>query len=138
MDPVNDDNVYLVERILDERTVAGGCKEYLIKWEGYDSDDNTWEVKFKSCKICWIRKQLFESLARRKHWRPGSGHSVLRASQNTPNPKETRQTAKASVECLKNCHTIGGIKNAWTENSDASVDDFSEEGIPVYEQAISA
>jgi hypothetical protein len=32
-----------VERLLDERRVAGGKQEYLVQWKGYPSDANTWE-----------------------------------------------------------------------------------------------
>lgn len=37
-----DEEEYQVEQILDH-TVKDGKHLYLIKWEGYDSDDNTWE-----------------------------------------------------------------------------------------------
>ncbi|EGC40495.1 hypothetical protein DICPUDRAFT_146650 [Dictyostelium purpureum] len=41
-----DDNkdIYTVEKILSMR-IRGGIKEYLIKWEGYDVDEATWEAK---------------------------------------------------------------------------------------------
>ena len=40
--PENDPHVYQVERILDRRLV-GKEEQYLIKWEGYEHTDNTWE-----------------------------------------------------------------------------------------------
>jgi len=40
----NDKNVYFVESILDKR-VQSGRIEYLIKWEGYDEQYNSWEPK---------------------------------------------------------------------------------------------
>jgi hypothetical protein len=33
---------YIVEKVVDKR-IIGGEIEYLIKWEGYDSSENTWE-----------------------------------------------------------------------------------------------
>ena len=33
---------YVVEKIVDERTVEGRL-EYFLKWKGYSSLDNTWE-----------------------------------------------------------------------------------------------
>lgn len=42
---VKQDQIYKVQEILDERTGATGLKEYLIKWDGYPSSHNTWEVE---------------------------------------------------------------------------------------------
>lgn len=38
------EDVYDVERIVDDRMVKGK-KQYLIKWVGYPESDNTWELK---------------------------------------------------------------------------------------------
>ncbi|EGC35704.1 hypothetical protein DICPUDRAFT_32968, partial [Dictyostelium purpureum] len=35
---------YYVEKILSKR-IRGGIKEYLIKWEGYDVKEATWEAE---------------------------------------------------------------------------------------------
>lgn len=43
LQPENDPDVYEVEKILDARTNQRGQLEYLIKWEGYENADNTWE-----------------------------------------------------------------------------------------------
>jgi hypothetical protein len=40
----NDKNIYFVESILDKRVQTGRI-EYLIKWEGYDEQHNSWEPK---------------------------------------------------------------------------------------------
>lgn len=34
---------YVVEQIVDKRTAENGLPEYLVKWEGFSSNDNTWE-----------------------------------------------------------------------------------------------
>ena len=39
-----DEEEYQVEQILDH-TFKDGKHLYLIKWEGYDSDENTWEPR---------------------------------------------------------------------------------------------
>lgn len=39
---MSDSNVYTAERILSKRT-AGGVTQYLIKWKGYSTKENTWE-----------------------------------------------------------------------------------------------
>lgn len=39
---LEDEGEYEVEKILDHRG-EGPQTEYLVKWKGYDSDENTWE-----------------------------------------------------------------------------------------------
>ena len=36
---------YEVEKIVDKRTNVYGLVEYLVKWKGYPSSENTWEPK---------------------------------------------------------------------------------------------
>ena len=38
-----DDEEYLVEKVIEKRITAKGNIEYLIKWEGYDEKENSWE-----------------------------------------------------------------------------------------------
>jgi hypothetical protein len=37
------DEVYIVEKVVDKRKARSGKIQYLIKWQGYDDKDNTWE-----------------------------------------------------------------------------------------------
>ena len=37
-----EDEVFSVEKIVSKK-VVGGKTQYLLKWKGYDSDENTWE-----------------------------------------------------------------------------------------------
>lgn len=39
---MSDDNIYQVEKIVNSR-IHKGRKQYLIKWEGFPSNENTWE-----------------------------------------------------------------------------------------------
>ena len=41
-DDEGEDGQYVVESVVDKRKRAGQI-EYLIKWQGYDDTDNTWE-----------------------------------------------------------------------------------------------
>lgn len=38
----NPNQVYEVKAILNHKETKNGCS-YLIRWDGYDSDDDTWE-----------------------------------------------------------------------------------------------
>ena len=40
----DDDEIYQVEKIVDKKYwEEDACYKYLVKWEGYDDDENTWE-----------------------------------------------------------------------------------------------
>ena len=45
--PLDDPDVFLVERILKSRT-RNGQREYLIKWQGYTSKHNSWENSWEN------------------------------------------------------------------------------------------
>ena len=59
MGDVQDGEVYSMEKILDKRITKKGKKvEYLIKWDGYGPEDNTWEPE---CNIyCPVMLRTFE------------------------------------------------------------------------------
>lgn len=41
-DESSEEEEYIVEKVVDKR-IKGGKVQYLLKWEGYGSDSNTWE-----------------------------------------------------------------------------------------------
>lgn len=49
---------FKVEKIIDKRKTKRGKIEYLIKWEGYPDEDNTWEPE-DNCE-CKERMEEFE------------------------------------------------------------------------------
>jgi len=44
--------VYEIEQILDMRLNPKGKTEYLVKWKGWETEDNTWEPTkhLRNCK----------------------------------------------------------------------------------------
>jgi len=40
---MEEDQIYIVEKVISKRKAKGGKTEYLIKWQGYKESDNTWE-----------------------------------------------------------------------------------------------
>jgi hypothetical protein len=60
--PLNDhDEIleeYEVEKIVDKRT-KNGVTEYLVKWKGYEEDENTWEpTKHLNCQDAVRRYEM--------------------------------------------------------------------------------
>ena len=47
---VEPDEEYEIENILEKRMISGKA-HYLVKWKGYDTSENTWELKenLKNC-----------------------------------------------------------------------------------------
>lgn len=57
----DDDEIeYVVEQILD-RKMKKGKYMYLVKWEGYNNDHNTWEPEKNLTNCKKILKQFSES-----------------------------------------------------------------------------
>ena len=67
LQPENEPDIYEVEKILDRRLV-GKQEQYLVKWQGYEHTDNTWEpVKNLNCpELLRTFRQQHPDLARRK------------------------------------------------------------------------
>lgn len=59
---------YEVEEIIDKRYNIFGLCEFLVKWKGYPSSQNTWEPKKNLSNVTWMIKE-FESARGRKNVR---------------------------------------------------------------------
>ena len=60
--PVESDEEYKVERILDKRIISGAA-HYLVKWKEYDISESTWELKrnLKNCaRMLWCFEKKIE------------------------------------------------------------------------------
>jgi len=56
------DDVYYVEKVIDRRKSSVGTWEYLVKWEGYPEDENSWEpgpnISANALNEFWKRKGI--------------------------------------------------------------------------------
>jgi hypothetical protein len=67
------DDVYYVEEVLDRRKSSTGGWEYLVKWEGYPSEENSWEpgpnISAGALNDFWKRRNI----RARRSKKPASG-----------------------------------------------------------------
>ena len=63
------DDIFNVEKILKKKRTENGEVRYLVKWDGYDSTENTWEPpeNFSGCPQVLenFEKKLREKVERR-------------------------------------------------------------------------
>ncbi|GAU99350.1 hypothetical protein RvY_10368 [Ramazzottius varieornatus] len=79
-----DDGDFTVEAIVDERNI-GTHKEYCVKWEGFTSEENTWEpmTNLQNCTLiikAWKSSDKFKELQRERRQR---GKKTLAESDST-------------------------------------------------------
>ncbi len=100
---------YIVEAVIDKRTVRGKT-EYLLKWKGYGDDENTWEpVKNLECveliaefERQWEEKRKAEKEAKRK--RPekrGAPSDISEVSSRVTTATDNRSTVSTTTAANK-------------------------------------
>ncbi|XP_029070930.1 chromodomain Y-like protein isoform X2 [Monodon monoceros] len=96
------EELYEVERIIDKRKNKKGKTEYLVRWKGYDSEDDTWEPE-QNLVNC---EEYIHDFNRRhtEKQREGPFTRANRASPNNARKQISRSTnssfSKASPESL--------------------------------------
>ena len=88
---------YVVEKIVDKRVSKSGKTEYFLKWKGYGDEDNTWEPKeIVSCKdmIADFEKKLKEKkttpAAKRKSDSPKNNKSEEKKAKKEDSSSRVR------------------------------------------------
>ncbi|XP_066124498.1 chromodomain Y-like protein isoform X3 [Saccopteryx bilineata] len=92
------EELYEVERIVDKRKNKKGKTEYLVRWKGYDSDDDTWEPEqhLVNCEEYihdfnrrHIEKQKESTLTRTNRTSPNNARKQISRSTNSNFSKTT-------------------------------------------------
>jgi hypothetical protein len=89
---------YVVERIVDKRTSKSGKVEYFLKWKGYGEEDNTWEPKENvTCKDMIVD---YEKKLKEKKTKPSSSSSTTAggAKRKSDSPKSKTEEKKGKKE----------------------------------------
>jgi len=116
---------YTVEKILDRRLGKKKRVEYLLKWEGYESDDNTWEPE-EHLTNCVKLIALFEKTRAKaeekkaKEVSPKKKPTPEKSSANSKDEEysvekviDKRMGKKKRVEYLLKWEGFGEEDNTW-------------------------
>jgi flagellar biosynthesis GTPase FlhF len=137
---VEQEEEYIVEKVLDVK-VEKGKRYYLIKWEGYSSEDNTWESEDNcDCKdlIEEFYKNRNEKQKKTKKEKPITKEELVKVEEEEKNNKkrkspestDQKQKMRKSVKSVKE-ELIDSKRKQTNEKQDLS-NNKSEEKIEFY------
>ncbi|KAI6198147.1 hypothetical protein M3Y94_01310600 [Aphelenchoides besseyi] len=84
--------VYVIDRIVDKR-IVNNCVEYLVKWQDYTSDDDTWEPAESFCSESPVRD--FEKRLAEKRNSKQPEKSKIKSKRN-PSVQTERSIAQSA------------------------------------------
>lgn len=114
----NEDEEYVVERIVDKKTEKGKTF-YLLKWKGYEEDQNTWEPETNLGCPALIAE--FEAKLKAKH-------AATSASAKWSKPEESVSKKKRS-DSTKNGSSSGIVNQDMIESNEVSMNRGFERGL---------
>jgi hypothetical protein len=86
----NNEEEYSVEKVLDVK-VEKGQKYYLIKWEGYSSDDNSWERE-EDCACKDLIEEFYRNREKQKNKKREKSSSKAVEEEEEKNNKKRKST----------------------------------------------
>eukprot|EP00007_Cunea_sp_BSH-02190019_P008353 CAMPEP_0174241498 /NCGR_PEP_ID=MMETSP0417-20130205/23548_1 /TAXON_ID=242541 /ORGANISM="Mayorella sp, Strain BSH-02190019" /LENGTH=210 /DNA_ID=CAMNT_0015320745 /DNA_START=64 /DNA_END=693 /DNA_ORIENTATION=+ len=121
---------FVVEKVVDKRTFKGEL-QYLLKWEGYSSDDNTWEpASGLNCPklVAAFEKEHAKKTAAAKR----STTKAKSAATKSATVKRKNSTRARKATSAANSTTVGksqGNKRAKRSRSLSSSDESTDEEV---------
>lgn len=86
---------FVTEKVLDKRTTQTGVVEYFVKWEGFESEDNTWEpIEYLNCPdlIEAFEKKLKQNSKKSDKSEGNSKKKSSDQNNNKENKKKEKET----------------------------------------------
>jgi hypothetical protein len=118
------EEVYTVERILDKRKTLTGTLEYLIKWDGYENDESTWESIHKLRNVMDLVQDYENELKRKYTERLLKPKSIV--EDGNAGYEVRTEIGDLVPETVSTVKEIGGVLHAlvtWEAGSDGTLQD---------------
>ncbi|KAM4835274.1 chromodomain Y-like protein isoform 2-T2 [Thomomys bottae] len=139
------EELYEVERIVDKRKNKKGKTEYLVRWKGYDSEDDTWEPEqhLVNCEEyihdfnrCHSEKQKESGLARANRTSPNNARKQISRSTNSSFSKTSPKTLVISKDHETKTSQLFAASQKFRKNTASSLSsrknmDLAKSGIKI-------
>ena len=96
-----EDDVYIVEKILKKKRNEDGEIRYLVKWDGYESSENTWEPPKNFSRCPQVLESFEEKLRRKEERRDRKKKADISGSQNSSAPARDSRYIKPIINQVR-------------------------------------